>query len=357
MADYYETLGVARDAGPEEIKRAFRRLARETHPDANPGDSAAEERFRAVAEAYEVLSDPQRRAAYDRGDRVDLGDLFSSFAGVEDLLSRFFGGGFGGFSGGSRGPARGRDVGVQIALTLAEAASGVEQVAKYRTDVPCAVCSGSGVAPGAELVECDRCRGAGSLRASRQTMFGTAVSVVPCDRCRGRGKVATARCEECRGGGSVADEVSIPVQIPPGVEDGTRLRIGGAGSMGEPGARRGDLIIGVSVKEDPRFLRSGPDLLHRVSIGIAEAALGVELEIPTVDGEPGSLTVPAGTQPGTIFKLARHGMPRLDRRGRGDLLVEVGVHVPTSLTSEQEEALRLFAGDHASARPSKRRRR
>ncbi|WKZ83208.1 MAG: DnaJ C-terminal domain-containing protein [Acidimicrobiia bacterium] len=357
MADYYETLGVARDAGPEEIKRAFRRLARETHPDANPDDAAAEERFRAVAEAYEVLSDPQRRAAYDRGDRVDLGDLFSSFAGVEDLLSRFFGGGFGGFGGSSRGPVPGRDVGVHVAVTLAEAASGVERVVTYRAAVPCATCAGSGVAPGAELVECDRCRGAGSLRSSRQTMFGTAVSVVPCDRCRGRGKVATAHCEECRGGGSVTDEVSIPVGIPPGVEDGTRLRIGGAGSMGDPGARRGDLIIGISVEDDSRFLRHGPDLLHRVSIGIAEAALGTELQIPTVDGESTSFTVPAGTQPGTIFKLARLGMPRLERRGRGDLLIEVGVEVPTSLTSEQEEALRRFAGDGGPVKPSKRRRR
>ena len=358
MADYYVTLGVARDASPDDIKRAFRRLARESHPDANPGDTTAEARFREIAEAYEVLSDPQRRAAYDRGDRVDLGDLFSSFAGVEDLLSRFFGGA-GPFGGGMTGAVPGRDVGTQVAITLAEAAEGVARQVTFRAPTACSECGGSGSALGVDLATCDRCGGQGSLRVSRQTILGTAMSIVACDRCRGRGKVVVTACERCRGRGSLTEDVSVTVQVPPGIEDGARLRIPGRGAAGEAGSRPGDLYVSVEVEPDHRFVRHGADLVHRVHLGMAQAALGAELSVPTVGGEPVDITIPPGTQPGTVFKLSRQGMPRLRGRGRGDLLVEVIVEVPTNLTRPQEAALRAFAeavGGKAPA-PGRRRRR
>ena len=357
MADYYETLGVARDASTDDIKRAFRRLARDSHPDANPGDTSAEARFREVAEAYEVLSDPNRRAAYDRGDRIDLGDLFSSFGGVEDLLSRFFGGA-GPFGGGPGGVAQGRDIGSHVTVTLAEAARGAEREVTFRAPAACTSCSGSGSAPGIDLAACDRCGGQGSVRVSRQTILGTAMSIMPCDRCRGRGRVVVTPCERCHGRGSVTEDVAVTVAVPAGIDDGARLRIPGRGAAGEPGSRPGDLYVSVEVEADPRFARHGADLVHRVRLGMAQAALGEAVTVPTVDGDQVEITIPAGTQPGTVFKLARQGMPRLRSRGRGDLLVEVVVEVPTSLDRNQKAALRAFAEAMGDApAPGKRRKR
>lgn len=339
-ADYYDLLGVSRDASQDEIKRAFRRLARETHPDANPDDPEAEHRFREIAQAYEVLSDPQRRAAYDRGDQFDMGDLFSTFGGIDEVLSRFFGGfGF----GVQRGPAQGADVGVAVSITLAEAATGVEREVTYRANVRCGTCGGDGSAPGVELETCSNCRGQGSVRVTRQTMFGTTMSIAPCDVCRGRGRTIVEPCPECRGSGSIADEVTLPVTIPAGIDDGARIRLTGRGQAGEPGARSGDLYVQVGVEPDPRFIRHGSDLLHRVPIGLSEAALGTTVEVPMVDDDPEEIDIPAGTQPGTVFKMSKRGMPRVQRRGRGDLLVEVVVVVPERLDRAAEEALRAYA--------------
>jgi molecular chaperone DnaJ len=343
VVDYYQVLGVGRDATQEEIKRAFRRRARETHPDANPGDAEAEHRFREVALAYEVLSDPARRAAYDRGGQVDLGDLFSSFAGIDDLLSRFFGGGAGFSFGGRPGPAPGADVGVGVELTLAEAAGEVTREVRYRARVACPSCGGDGAAPGTSPVMCDRCSGQGSVRVTRQTFLGTAMSIVPCDKCRGRGRVVGTPCPRCSGAGSVVDEVALTVEIPAGIEDGARMRLTGRGGVGEPGGRPGDLYVEVRVLPDPRFERHGADLVHRVRLGIAEAALGTTISVPTVDGAATDIEIPPGTQPGTVFKLSRLGMPRLRRRGRGDLLVDVRVEVPMDMNPGQVEALRAFA--------------
>jgi len=343
VVDYYEVLGVSRDATQEEIKKAFRRKARETHPDSNPGDPSAEQRFREAALAYEVLSDPQRRAAYDRGGQVEFGDLFSSFAGIDDLLSRFFGGGLGFGFGARPGPAAGADVGVAVELTLAEAASDTTREVRYRARVACSACGGDGAAPGHPAEICDRCSGRGSVRVTRQTFLGTAMTVAPCDKCRGRGRIITHACPQCGGAGAVADEVTVTVEIPAGVEDGARMRLTGQGNAGEPGGRPGDLYVEIRVVPDPRFERHGADLVYRVRLGIAEVALGTGLRVPSVDGEDIDIEVPPGTQPGTIFKLSRQGMPRLRRRGRGDLLVEVQVVVPTGLSPAQEEALRAFA--------------
>jgi len=359
MPDYYAVLGVDRDATTDEIKRAFRRLARETHPDANPGSPEAEHRFREIAEAYEVLSDPQKRAAYDRGGSVDLGDLFSSFAGIDDLLSRFFGSAAGfGFPGARTGPAQGDDVMVGADLTLAEAATGVSREVEFRAPVECSACRGSGSEPGVPLVTCERCSGQGSVRVTRQTFLGTTMSITTCDRCRGRGKVVSQACERCEGRGSTIEDAALTVEIPAGVEHGTRMRVPGRGAAGEPGGRPGDLYVEIRVEPDERFERHGADLIHRVALGFSEVALGTTVSIPTVDGDPIDVDIPAGTQLGDVFKLSRLGMPRLRRRGRGDLLVEVRVEVPTSLTDEQEDALRAYA-EAAGERPleGKRRRR
>lgn len=359
MEDYYAILGVDRDADQSEIKRAFRKLARETHPDANPDDPHAEERFRQVAQAYEVLSDPARRAAYDRGADFDMADLFSSFAGIDDLLARFFGSSAGfGFSFGGRpaGPAQGADVGVRVEVTLADAAAGVERQVTYRSAIPCEVCRGSGSEPGTPLETCDRCAGQGSVRLTRQTLLGTTMTIAPCDRCRGRGRVVVEVCAACSGVGSVAGERTVAIEIPAGIEDGARLRLSGRGAAGEAGGRPGDLYIEVRVEPDERFERHGADLIHRLHVGLTEAALGTSRVVPLVEGEGYELDIPAGTQPGSVFKLGRMGMPRLQRRGRGDLLVEVIVDVPTRLTVDQEAALRAYA-ETAGEQPVPPRRR
>ena len=357
MADYYEILGVARDAPTDEIKKAFRRLARDTHPDSNPGDPAAEERFREIARAYEVLSNPQRRAAYDRGDTIDMSDLFSSFAGIDELLARMFGG-LGGFGGRPAGPASGADARVSVQVDLADVATGATREVDYPAAVTCSTCGGDGAAPGTALETCSRCGGQGSVRAARQTPFGTAMTITACDVCRGRGKVIPEPCPDCGGAGSIADRVTVEVEVPPGVEDGMRLRVTGRGSAGEPGGRPGDLYVDVRVRPDHRFERHGPDLVHRTSIGLSEAALGTAIEVPTVDAGMVEVEVPAGTQPGTVFKLSRHGLPRLGRRGRGDLLVEVAVEVPQRLAKDAEDALRSYAEAMGeSPRPGRKRRR
>lgn len=357
MVDYYEVLGVSRDATQDEIKRAFRRKARETHPDANPGDMDAEHRFREAALAYEVLSDPQRRAAYDRGAEFELSDFFSSFAGIDDLLARFFGGGLGFSFGAARGPAAGADAGVAVELTLAEAATDCAREVRYRARVACPDCGGEGSAPGSAPVICDRCGGRGSVRVTRQTFLGAAVSIAPCDKCRGRGRLITDPCRRCSGSGSVLDEVAVTVEVPAGIEDGSRLRVPGKGGVGEPGGKPGDLYVEVRVLPDARFQRHGADLVHRARLGLAEVALGTTIKVPTVDGEEMDIEVPAGTQPGTVFKLSRLGMPRLRRRGRGDLLVEIQVVVPTSLNPAQKEALRAFAAASEGTAPAPARAR
>lgn len=342
--DYYATLGVGRDAAPEEIKKAFRRLARETHPDANPGDPKAEARFREVAEAYEVLSDPDRRRRYDRGDTLDLTDLFSGFGSFDDLLRSVFG--ESGLFGGMRtetGPRRGRDVLVTAKVALSEAAFGVATEVRFRTRVLCQVCSGEGAAPGTSKSTCATCGGGGAVRVARRGMLGTVMTVATCDRCGGSGQTISTPCPACVGSGTVDDARSVKVEVPAGVTDGTRLRLTGQGEAAPRLGPPGDLYVDIAVTPDPRYLRDGSDLVYRTSVGIVEAALGTVVEIPLLEGGAEHLNIAPGTQPGWVARLRGLGVPHLGRRGRGDLIVQVMVSVPTHLNEDQEAALRRFA--------------
>ena len=344
MKDYYEILGVSRDASQDEIKKAFRKLARDTHPDANPDDPQAEARFREIAEAYEILSDPQRRSAFDRGEQFGAGDLFSNFGGLDDILQQFFGGGFGGFGGvGRRGPSRGSDIGVTVEMTLNDAAIGASRKIDVVAPERCPSCAGSGSEPGHDPRRCPTCNGAGQVQVARQTMLGQMMTVTDCTTCRGRGEIIDAPCKTCSGSGRIDSERTLTVEIPAGVDDGTRLRLSGRGGVGERGAPPGDLYVQVRIAAHENLTRIGNDLHYKVQLGLAEAALGKQIEVPLVDGSTTEVDVPAGTQSATVFRLNRQGMPRLQRRGRGDLLIEVEVAIPTNLSPEAEDLLREFA--------------
>ncbi len=360
MKDYYRILGVARDASQEEIKKTFRRLARETHPDANPGDPGAEERFREIAEAYEVLSDPRRRAAYDRGE-LDPSSLFSSFAGIEDLLNTMFGGfgDFGGFTTGSRTvrQARGPDARTTVELTLEEAFTGVTRKVEFFTTDPCARCEGEGAEPGHPPRRCQRCGGAGAMRTTRRTLLGAMSTTVACESCRGAGEVVDVPCSQCRGERIVQARRSVDVDIPAGIDDHTRLRLTGRGGSAGAGVPPGDLYVDVAVLPDDRFRREGDDLHHFARIGLAEAALGTTVEVPMIGADPTPLDIPAGTQPGAVFHLPKVGMPRLRARGRGDLFVQVEVEVPSKLDAEERAALEEYARLRGERVKAKRRRR
>ena len=354
MKDYYEILGVSRDATPEEIKKAFRQLARDTHPDANPDDPEAEGRFREIAEAYEVLSDPQRKAGYDRGEVYGGGDLFSQFGGLDEILQQFFGGGFGG--GGRRaGPRRGTDIGSAVSLTLADAAVGASRELEFRAPGTCDRCDGIGAEPGHDPVTCSTCRGTGSVQVARDSFLGRIMTVAPCIQCSGKGRTIDHPCTKCEGGGLVTVDRSVTVDIPAGVEDGTRLRLSGRGGAGERGAPSGDVYVEIGIESDERFERVGDELHHRVDIEISEAVFGVTVEVPIIDGGSETIDLPAGTQPETVYRLAKKGMPRLRRRGRGEMFVHIGVTIPTDLTDEQEETLRTYA-ELRDERPAKRKR-
>ena len=342
--DYYATLGVDRDATPDQLKKAFRKLARETHPDANPDDPIAEARFREVAEAYEVLSDPDKRRAFDRGDAFDLGDLLSG--GFEDLIRSVFGDG-GLFGDGSwfRGAEtrrRGDDVLVAASVTLAEAAFGTTATVEFEAPTTCDECVGSGGLGGSPPKGCPTCNGAGAVRVTRRTILGSMVSVTECGTCRGLGSVVDDPCGRCGGEGRRSGEQSVVVEVPAGVETGTRLRLTGKGGAGWRGLPPGDLFIEVAVQPDDRFIRRGDDVIHRLPVDMADAALGTVADVPLVSGDAASLEIPAGTQPGTLFRVAGEGMGRLGRRGRGDLIVEALVTVPSDLTAEQEKALEEY---------------
>lgn len=346
--DYYEVLGVSREASDGEIKKAYRRLARDHHPDANPNDHGAEERFKELTEAYEVLSNTDSRRAYDTyGHQVPRGGGAGAypggdpFGGFQDIFEAFFGDRFGGgsfFDGGGRGPARGADTQVEVEVDLREAAFGADREINVQTVKNCAVCDGVG---GTESHVCGTCGGAGAVRTVRQSLLGQMVTTQACSACDGRGRVIDVYCDNCRGSGRVSEVESRTLRIPPGIEEGMKLRISGGGHAGEPGAPSGDLYVVVKVKEDPELMRDGEDLIHRMRVNVVEAALGTEVEVPTLNGGS-EVRIEPGTQPGTTLRLRGEGMPRLRGRGRGDLKVVVDVMVPTRLTAEQRDLLEKF---------------
>jgi molecular chaperone DnaJ len=343
MADHYETLGVSRTATPEEIKKAYRRLAREYHPDANPGDPEAAERFKRISHAYEVLSSPEKRSRYDTfGDERVGAEQFSDFGGISDLFATFFGGGVGGRATQQRGPARGADVLAEVELTLEEAAAGVERDVDLGTLTRCPDCDGSGAAPGTSPVRCADCDGTGEYRQVRRTVFGNMMTATTCPTCGGEGMQILDPCRNCRGTGRVQVTETLTVQIPPGVDDGAQLRVTGRGHSGLRGGRSGDLYVAIRVLPHETFRRAGDDLGREVAVPMTVAALGGEIVVPTLD-DVVPVEVSPGTQSGEVKTIKGKGMPRLNGRGNGDLVVLLKVETPTGLTTEQAQLLEQLA--------------
>ena len=341
--DYYEVLGVSRDARVEEIKRAFRRLAREYHPDANPGDPQAEEKFKEINEAYGVLSDPEKKARYDAYGHAGLGpaDIPDPFSGFGEIFDMFFGGGRS-RSARSQGPKRGADLRLDLEVTLEEAFSGVEKNVEVERIERCPICEGSGARPGSEPIRCSRCHGSGQVETVTDSLFGRFVSVRTCPVCGGAGVKVTDPCPECAGLGQVRKVRRLTVRVPAGADNGLRLRLPEEGEAGTRGGPPGDLYVDIHVLPHNVFQREGPDLHLETEISFVQAALGTQLEVPTLDG-PAPLKVPEGTQPGAVLRLRGKGMPQLRGSGRGDLHVHLDVRTPVGLTPREKELLREFA--------------
>jgi len=341
--DYYETLGAARDASAEDLKKAFRKAALKYHPDRNPGDKEAERRFKECAEAYEVLSDPERRARYDRyGPEGVSGTRQSHFTGTEDIFAHFadiFGNGFfQDLMGGRGGPRQGDHRRVQIELTFEEVLHGVEQTIEITRNEVCSECDGSGAKRGTGPATCPYCHGYGQVQ-QRRGMF---VMRQTCPNCRGAGQVIQNPCAKCSGSGLETRPAKVTIRVPPGIADGQRLVARGEGDAGEHHAPRGDLYCEVRVKPHPIFTRDGDDVVCETPITYTQAALGAEIEVPTLEGKA-RLQIPRGTQSGRVFRMAGKGFPVLSGRGRGHELVRIVVDVPRSLTDEQEKLLRRLA--------------
>jgi molecular chaperone DnaJ len=349
--DYYEVLGVDRGADEAAVKKAFRRLARELHPDVNAHDPEAEEKFKEAAEAYEVLSDPERRQLYDSYGHEGLksggyAPNFGDFGSISDLFSAFFGaGGFDAAFGGTRmrgGAVQGGDVAVAAAIDLADAAHGREVEVSYDVRARCATCNGNGAKPGTPIETCSRCQGAGQLQAVSRTAFGQMVRNVICDVCGGDGRRPRDPCDTCGGDGMVVEQRRVQVDVPAGIADGQRIRLTGRGHAGEHGGPAGDLYVVVRVREDERFLRDGSDLVTVIDVPAPLAALGTTMDVPTLDGAV-PVEIKAGTQPGEEIRLGGRGMPPLQRGRTGDLRVIVYVTVPRRLTREQRDLLERFS--------------
>ena len=350
--DYYDTLGVERGADDATIKRAFRRLARELHPDVNNHDPDAEEKFKEAAAAYEVLSDPERRRLYDSyGEEGLRGQGFApdmdAFGSVSDLFSAFFGGGgfeaaFGGGRRAHQGGMQGGDVVVAASIELADAARGTQVDIAYEAASLCPHCRGNGAEPGTPIVDCPRCGGTGQHQRVARTAFGQLVRTSVCDQCEGEGRVPSTPCGQCDGAGMFAEQRRVAVDIPPGIADGQRIRLTRRGHAGQRGGPPGDLYVVVRVSEDERFLRDGEDLVTVIDVPAPLAALGTTVQVPTFDGDV-PLAIPAGTQPGETIVLRGRGLPPLSRGRTGDLRVVVNVAIPRRLSREQKDLLERFA--------------
>lgn len=365
--DYYEVLGVSRNATEDEIKKAYRSLARKYHPDHNPGDPEAEERFKEINEAYETLRDPEKRAMYDRfghqapgagprgpggpgwpggGPGTWFGD-FGGFSGFEDILNMIFGGGFGRQEA-ARGPSRGADLRYDMEISLEEAAAGLERELDVPRIVDCPICGGNGARPGTRPERCPECGGTGQVRQVRRTPLGQMITATTCPRCQGRGETIKEPCPDCDGLGKVRRTHRIVLTVPPGVDTGTRLRIPEAGQPGPFGGPPGDLYVYIHVRPHKLFRRDGADLHLERRIGYAQACLGAEVTVPTLDGEA-VLRIPPGTQHGQRLRLRGKGMPHLKRGGSGDLIVHVLIEVPTRLSPREKELLAALAAERGES--------
>ena len=357
--DYYEVLGVSREASGDELRKAYRREALKHHPDRNSGDAAAEAKFKEVNEAYQVLSDEEKRRVYDQFGHAGLdggayGGMGDVFTHMQDLFTEMFSGSMG-FGGPGR-TRRGGDVRVQVRLTLREAAFGCKREITVRAPAPCADCSGTGAKPGSKPEVCGQCRGTGQVSNTRGFVMFTST----CGRCRGAGRVIKQGCPTCAGQGAVERARKVNVMFPAGIDAGQRLRVPGQGMAGASGAQSGDLYVEVDVEADPRFERDGADLVARVRVPFTDAALGAEVRVAALDAEDEEATLPVvlppGTQSGEVFTMKGHGIPRLDGRGRGALVVVIQVDVPTALTARARELLEQLGEElrGASAPPGKR---
>jgi molecular chaperone DnaJ len=344
--DYYEVLGVAREASPDELKRAFRRLAMQYHPDRNPDDPQAAERFKECSEAYEVLSDPEKRRSYDMFGHAGVGQAGAGAGGFEgfgfgDIFDTFFGGGFGARTG--RRAARGDDLRYDLTITFEEAFTGIEKEIEVARLVTCELCTGSGAQPGTGSETCATCGGSGQVRRQAQSIFGSVVNITTCPSCGGAGRILRTPCSECRGQGRVERTKRLRVRIPPGVDTGSQIRLTGEGEAGYRGGPQGDLYIVIRVRSHAHLRRQDQDIVYELRVNMVQAALGDRIEVPTLDG-PVEVTVPAGTQYGQTFRLPGRGMPNVRTGRRGDQFVVIQVVVPKDLSAEQKTMLRKVGG-------------
>ena len=351
--DYYEVLGLQKGASADEIKKAYRKLAKANHPDLHPGDKAAEERFKEINEAYEILSDDDKRAKYDQYGHAAFDpsagfgaggfggfEGFGGFGDLGDIFGDIFG--FGGTRSNPNAPRRGESLRATVNISFEEAAFGCKKDVTVARVEQCPDCKGNGCAPGATPEVCPDCKGSGSVRTTQRTPFGMAQSTAPCSKCRGTGKIIHQPCPTCRGMGNIRRQHKINVSIPAGIDDGQSVSLRGQGSAGSNGGPAGDLLVTVIVRPHPRFERDGNSVLLEQEISYAQAVLGAEIEVPTLDGRV-KLNIPEGTQTGAVFRLRGKGIPFLRGSGRGDQFVSVNVRVPKNLTSSQKELLRQFA--------------
>ncbi|CCK98879.1 TPA: molecular chaperone DnaJ [Clostridioides difficile] len=353
--DYYEVLGISKGAEAQEIKKAYRKLAMKYHPDRNPGDKEAEEKFKEINEAYEVLSDDTKRKTYDQFGHDGLngqgGFGGQGFGGFEDMFGDIFGDMFGGSFGGGRtrrrGPQRGADIRQSVTISFEEAAFGKKMSIKVNRSEECEECNGTGAKPGTSKKTCSTCNGTGQVRTVQRTPFGNIASSRPCSTCNGTGEVIESPCSKCHGTGNTRKVKTIEVDIPAGIDDGQMIKLSGQGEVGEKGAPRGDLYIVVNVKSHPLFTRDGNDIYFEMPITFVQATLGDEIEVPTLDGKV-KYSVPEGTQTGTVFRLKEKGIPRIRGNSRGDQYVKVVVEIPKKLNDKQKELLREFAKECGS---------
>lgn len=349
--DYYEVLGVNKGANDDELKKAYRKEAKKYHPDLHPGDKEAEEKFKEVNEAYEVLSNPDKRQKYDAYGHAGVDPNFGAGAGAGgfggfdfgDIFGDIFGGGFGGFGGGSRrnGPVRGNDVRQVVDVTFEEAVFGCKKKINISKQDTCATCGGSGAKPGTSPVTCSKCGGSGQVRNQVRTPLGFMTNIGTCPDCRGTGKIINDPCRDCRGTGKVRKNVTVEITIPAGADNGITMQLSGKGEPGERGGPPGDLLVTIRVRPHKLFRRDNTNLYLDMPITFVQAALGATVKVPTLDGTV-EYDIPEGTQSETVFKLRGKGVPEIHGRGRGDLFVKVKVEVPTNLTSKQKEILKEF---------------